>query len=268
MKKPAVKDDPQLKLAAEEMRRLSADFERRYAQRTAELHEVQREMDTFAYCVSHDLRAPLVHIGGFVDLLHDHSGAKLDEKGQHYLQTIATSTYRLGRMIDDLLALTRLSGAEIHKVTVDLEALAREVFEELKPTTEGRRVVWSVGSMPPVEADATLLRDVFVQLLSNAVKFSATRPEAQITITARRGEGETIVSVSDNGVGFDMKHADKLFGVFQRLHASSDFEGSGVGLVRVRRIIQRHGGRTWGEGVPGAGATFHFSLPDNGGAPP
>jgi light-regulated signal transduction histidine kinase (bacteriophytochrome) len=261
MKKAQKKDGLVQKWVDDEARRLTADYETLYEERTRELAEVRAEMETFAYCISHDLRAPLVHVGGFVDLLLNHPGSKLDPKGQHYLHMIASSTFRLGRMIDDLLALTRVSQAELHLVSLDLETVVREVVEELQPAVEGRQVAWSVGAMPVVEADPTLLRDVLAQLLSNAIKFTRPREEARIDLQARRADGEIIVSVRDNGVGFDMKHADKLFGVFQRLHSAADFEGGGVGLVRVRRIIQRHGGRTWAEGVPGAGATFHFSLP-------
>lgn len=262
MKKIAESEVALQKIAPDEGRLVAVDLERRYAERTREVEAVRAEMEAFAYSISHDLRAPLVHIGGFVDLLLNHAGPGLDDKSRHYLRTIAASTYRMGRMLDDLLALTRVNEAELHRVSLDLEALVRDVVEELQPLTEGRQIQWSIGPLPTVDADPTLLRDVLMQLGSNAVKFTQPTAEARIGITARRGDGETIVSIHDNGVGFDMKHQDKLFGVFQRLHAASEFEGSGVGLARVRRIVQRHGGRTWGEGVPGGGAAFHFSLPD------
>ncbi len=262
MKKTIEKEDLIQKLVTDEARRLNADLERRYEERLRESQEVQSEMEAFTYSISHALRAPLIHIGGFVDLMVEHSNGGLDDKSRHYLRTIAASTYRMGRMIDDLLLLTRVSRAEMHRVSLDLEAVVREVMDELRQMTAGHRVVWSIDALPTIEADPSLMREVMTQLMANAIKFSASRDESRITIAAQRGEGETIVSVADNGVGFDMKYQDQLFGVFQRLHASSEFDGSGVGLARVRRIIQRHGGRTWAEAAPGRGATFFFSLPD------
>lgn len=262
MKKAPDKDDSVQKLVSDEARRLTLELERRCEERTREAQAARAEMEAFVYSISHDLRAPLVHIGGFVDLLLNHAGDELDDKGRHYLRTIAASTYQMGRMLDDLLALTRVSEAEVHKVPLDLEAITREVIGDLKPLTENRRVHWTVEGLPTVEADPTLLRDVMGQLLSNALKFTRSASEAGIGIRGKRGDGETVVSVHDNGVGFDMKHHDKLFGVFRRLHAASEYEGSGVGLARVRRIVGRHGGRTWAEGLPGGGAAFYFSLPD------
>lgn len=262
MKKAPDKEDANQKLVSEEARRLTLELERRCEERTREAQAARAEMEAFVYSISHDLRAPLVHIGGFVDLLLNHAGDELDDKGRHYLRTIAASTYQMGRMLDDLLALTRVLEAELHKVPLDLETITREVIDDLKPLAENRRVQWEVGSLPTVDADPTLLRDVMGQLLSNALKFTRSVPTALIAITARHEGSETIVSVHDNGVGFDMKHQDKLFGVFRRLHATSEYEGSGVGLARSRRIIGRHGGRTWAEGTPGAGAVFHFTLPD------
>lgn len=266
MKKAAEKEDIVAKLVSDEARRLNSQLEQRCAESAAELKAVQADMEAFAYGISHDLRAPLIHIGGFVDLLLNHPGSQLDDKGRHYLKTIATSAYSMGRMIDDVLAWSRLGTAELHKVKIDLEPLVREVVDELRPIAEGRRVVWLIGPLPTVEADPTLIRDVIAQLAANALKFTRPREEARINFNARRGEMETIISVRDNGVGFDMKHREKLFGMFQRLHSAAEFEGGGVGLARVRRIIQRHGGRVWAEGVPAAGANFYFTLPDNDGS--
>lgn len=264
MKKTIEKEDLIQKLVTDEARRMNADLERRYEERVKESQEVQSEMEAFAYSISHALRAPLIHIGGFVDLMVEHNQDGLDEKSRHYLRTIAASTYRMGRMIDDLILLSRVSRAEMHRVALDLEALVREVIDELSQMAAGRKVTWDIGGLPTVDADPSLMREVFTQLISNALKFTSTRDHARITLSAR-GEGEeVIVEISDNGVGFDMKYQDQLFGVFQRLHASAEFDGSGVGLARVRRIIQRHGGRTWAEAVPGVGATFSFSLPEHG----
>jgi len=262
--KPAPPPDQILqKLINDEARRLNTGLEERAELQDAELRSVRAEMESFAYSISHDLRAPLVHIGGFVDLLFNHFGSKIDEKGRHYLRTIAESTYQMGRMIDDVLALSRVSRAELNRVRIDLHALAQGVVDELRPLAENRMISWLVGELPVVEADPTLMRQVFVQLASNAVKFTRPRDVARIQIGGFRGEHESILFVRDNGVGFSMKHRDKLFGVFQRLHAASEFEGTGVGLVYVRRIIQRHGGKTWAESAPGEGATFFFSLPDS-----
>lgn len=263
MKKTIEKEDLIQKLVSDEARRLNADLERRYEERVRESQEVHSEMETFTYNISHALRAPLIHIGGFVDLLIDHRNGELDEKSRHYLHTIAASTYRMGRMIDDLILLSRVSRAEMHKVPLELEVLVREVVDELRQATTDRKVSWSIEALPTVDADPSLMREVLTQLLSNSLKFSSPRGEVRIAVSARREGDETVVSIADNGVGFDMKYQDQLFGVFQRLHANSEFDGSGVGLARVRRIIQRHGGRTWAVGAPGEGATFYFSLPDH-----
>jgi light-regulated signal transduction histidine kinase (bacteriophytochrome) len=268
MKKTVEKEDLIQKLVSDEARRLNAELERRCEDRVRESQELQAEMESFTYSVSHAMRAPLIHIGGFVDLLIEHAGSNLDEKGRHYLRTIAASTYRMGRMIDDLLLLTRVSRAEIHRVPLDLEPLVREVIDDLGQMAAGRKIEWFIDSLPTVEADPTLLRDALTQLLANAIKFTSTREHARINVTARRTEGDIVVAIEDNGVGFDMKYQDQLFGVFQRLHTNAEFDGSGIGLVRVRRILQRHGGRTWAEGVAGRGATFYLSLPDHGSRSP
>ncbi len=264
MKKTVEREDLIQKLINDEARRLGAGLERKLEQRTAELEAVQSEMGAFAYCVSHDLRAPLIHIGGFVDLLLNHPGAQLDETGQRYLKTIAASATRMGEMIEDVHSLSRVSAAELQKVSIDLDILVRDVIEKLRPQTTGRGIQWTIGPLPTIEADPTLLRTALVELIGNALKFTRPREEARIQIGARRETNEVIVTVRDNGVGFDTKYREKLFGVFQRLHAMSEFEGSGVGLSRARRIIQRHGGRMWAESVPGAGAEFSFSLPEKG----
>lgn len=268
MKKTVEKEDLIQKLVSDEARRLNADLERRCEERVRESQDIQAEMEAFTYSISHAMRAPLIHIGGFVDLLIEHANSNLDEKSRHYLRTIAASTYRMGRMIDDLMLLTRVTRAELHRVSLDLEPLVREVIDDLGQMAEGRKIDWSIGSLPMVEADPTLLRDALTQLIANAIKFTSTRDHARIGISARRVDSEIIIAIEDNGVGFDMKYQDQLFGVFQRLHTHAEFDGSGVGLVRVRRIVQRHGGRTWAEGVAGSGATFYLSLPDHGSRSP
>jgi len=228
----------------------------------AELTGANQELEAFSYSVSHDLRAPLRHLIGFAKLLQDKEAAGLSARAQRYLDVISAEALRMGTLIDELLAFSRAGRTSLRPEPVDLEALAREAIEGLAPETRGRRIRWDLGPLPVVEADPTLLRGVLTNLLHNALKFTRGRPEAHIQAGCRPGKNETIVFIRDNGAGFDMQYADKLFGVFQRLHSSEDFEGSGVGLANVRRIIQRHGGRVWAEGVADAGATFYFSLPD------
>jgi light-regulated signal transduction histidine kinase (bacteriophytochrome) len=262
MKKTGVKSSRRRKMIHHEARHLDAALSQRIEERTNELRAAHVEMENFTNAVSHDLRAPLIHIGGFVDLLFEHLEQRLDERGRHYLDTITSSAYQMGRMIDEVLEYSRLNRVELLKVPLDLELMVKEVVDDLRQLTEKRRVIWMIGHLPTVEADPTLLRQVIVNLTINALKFTAPREEARIHVAARRGEGETIVSVRDNGVGFDMKYRKKLFGMFQRLHTAAEFDGNGVGLAHVARIIQRHGGRTWAEGVLGGGATVYFSLPD------
>jgi len=230
-------------------------------QRTAQLEVANRELEAFSYSVSHDLRAPLRHIDGFTDLLIRHAGPTLDEKGRRQLDTISQSAKSMGRLIDDLLAFSRMSRTEMKRGPVELDALVTDTRRALEGDAAGRTVRWSVAPLPTVEADRGMLRLVFDNLLSNALKYSRPRPEAVIEVGSQETADEVIVFVRDNGVGFDMKYAHKLFGVFQRLHSDDEFEGTGIGLANVRRIIQRHGGRAWAEGEVGAGATFYVALP-------
>ena len=244
-----------------EVRRLNRELE----QHTAELTAANRELEAFAYSVSHDLRAPVRHVNAFADSLRKRLYEKLDERERHYLDTIATSSRQMGALIDDLLNFSRLGRAGMSKSQIALQPLVHEVRKELESETAGRTVAWQVASLPQVYADPALLRQVLVNLLSNAVKYTRGRSEARIEVGSRNGTpGERVVFVRDNGVGFEMEYVHKLFKVFQRLH-TEHFEGTGIGLANVRRIIERHGGRVWAEGVPGKGATFYFSIPAQGG---
>jgi PAS domain S-box-containing protein len=230
-------------------------------EKSMSLEYANKELEAFSYSVSHDLRAPLRHINGFVELLEQRAGDTLDEGSRRYLTIIADSARDMGRLIDDLLVFSRMGRSELSRSAVDIGRMVADVIASMQSETDGRSIRWSIDTLPVVEADPNMLRLVIVNLLSNAVKYTRGRDEARIQI-ACRGEGaDWVFHVHDNGVGFDMKYADKLFGVFQRLHSPQDFEGTGIGLANVRRIIGRHGGRTWAEAAVDEGATFHFTLP-------
>jgi PAS domain S-box-containing protein len=226
------------------------------------LHEANKELEAFSYSVSHDLRAPLRHIAGFVDLLQKNSGQNLGERDRRYLKIINDSAGQMGTLIDDLLVFSRMSRTELRRVKVATMALVDEARNTFQNDLSGRQVNWKIGALPEVEADASMLRQVWMNLIGNAIKYSRTRNPAEIEVGCKDDQGgEHVFYVRDNGVGFDMQYVDKLFGVFQRLHRSDEFEGTGIGLANVRRIIVRHGGRTWAEAKLDEGATFYFSLP-------
>ena len=249
-------------------RRMAAEIRRRRAveaslrKSEAALVAANQELEAFSYSVSHDLRAPLRHVAGFVQLLQTNAQGRLDETGNRYLDVIAGAARKMGELIDDLLSFSRTGRAQMHIEPVPLAELVDECRRELEPETRGRTIDWRIGELPVVAGDHALLRQVLANLLGNAVKYSRKQAAARIEVTAWREAGEVLVCVRDNGAGFDMKYADKLFGVFQRLHGESEFEGTGIGLANVRRIVVRHGGRTWAEGEVDKGAAFYFSLPD------
>jgi PAS domain S-box-containing protein len=229
--------------------------------RTTELESINKELEAFAYSISHDLRAPLRHMVGFTELLQKSTASLLNEKSQRYVTMILESAKRMGNLIDDLLSFSRIGRAETHKTMVSLEHLVQEALSEVRQETGGRNVVWRVGPLPACYGDRSMLRLALVNLISNAAKFTRTRPQAEIEIGCKDQKNDHVVLfVRDNGVGFDMKYVNKLFGVFQRLHPPETFEGTGIGLATVQRIVHRHGGNVWAEGLVDQGATFYFSL--------
>jgi light-regulated signal transduction histidine kinase (bacteriophytochrome) len=242
-------------------RTLYAQLEQCVIERTAQLQADNEELEAFSYSVSHDLRAPLHHIRGCLEQLQKDVGPLLSEKNLDFLAKIYISTKRMGALIDDLLAFSHLERSGLQKTDVDLDELVQDTLGDFQAETEKRNIVWAVCPLQTLRVDRALLRMVLVNLISNAVKFTSTRAEAKIEIGSTSSDGETVISIRDNGAGFDPKYAGKLFGVFQRLHTQDEFEGTGIGLANVQRIIHRHGGRVWAEGVVNDGATFYFSIP-------
>jgi PAS domain S-box-containing protein len=245
----------------EEIRKLNQEL----GKRSGELEASNKELEAFAYSVSHDLRAPLRHMVGFTELLQKHASSALDDKSRRYMTTILDSANRMGNLIDDLLSFSRIARTERRETTVSLEQLVKEVRAEMLPETGGRNIAWRIGELPDLYGDRSMLRLALVNLISNAVKFTRKRPHAEIEIGCleKKSDGVTMF-IRDNGVGFDMKYVNKLFGVFQRLHRPEAFEGTGIGLATVQRIIHRHGGRVWAEALVDRGATFFVSIPNRG----
>ena len=230
-------------------------------ERNQELMAANAELEAFSYTVSHDLRAPLRHVSGYIEFLREHAGERLDQKARRYLDLIEGAAGKLGNLIDQFLAFARMGRAHLNVSSVDMNELVRQAVDGLRPETEGRRIEWRIGSLSRVRADADMMRQVWTNLLSNAVKYTRPRDPACIEVGCDASQPkEVLFFVRDNGVGFNMDYADKLFGVFQRLHQESEFEGTGIGLANVRRIVNRHGGRTLAEGTLNAGATISFTL--------
>lgn len=246
-----------------ELMNLNEELDRRVKERTAQLDAANKELEAFSYSVAHDLRGPLQQLSGFVELLQKREAEFLHEEGVRYLEHINQSVWGMSRLIDDLLDFSRAERVDLQKSMVNLEALVAEVRHDLRHMTDGREISWKLGLLPPVYADRAILRVAVVNLLSNAIKFSRGRRPPEIEVGAEVQNKSVVVFVRDNGVGFDMQKADKLFEVFQRLHSKYEFEGHGIGLANVQRIVHRHGGRTWAESSVGKGATFWFSLPRN-----
>ena len=251
-----MRDVTEQKAAQEKIEKLNQDLE----QRASDLEAANKELEAFTYSVSHDLRAPLRHIDGFSQLLVDEHGPQLPAEVRRYLDRIQNGARQMGQLVDELLNLSRIGRREIGLQVTGLDSVVGQVVSELKMEIDGRKVDWKIASLPYVECDPTLMRQVFANLLSNAVKYTRPRDPAIIEVGTVQENGAPAIFVRDNGVGFSMKYADKLFGVFQRLHRAEDFEGTGIGLATVQRIIHKHGGRIWAEGELDKGATFYFTL--------
>lgn len=243
------------------LQQLNSELEQKVIERTSQLEATVHDLEAFSYSVSHDLRAPLRHINGFVKLLTDKFSANLPEKAVHYLETITNAATQMGALIDDLLQFSRTGRQEIQFQEVDMNEMVASVVTSLKHVTELRKLEWKIQELPCLQGDKAMLRQAFYNLLDNAVKYTRKTPQAIIEVNCRRVEGAFEFEVRDNGIGFDMKYSQKLFGVFQRMHSSADFEGTGIGLANVKQIVQKHGGTVRAEAEPGSGAIFYIQIP-------
>lgn len=251
----------ELRRANEELRRLGGNLERLVEQRTAELRSANQELEAFTYSASHDLRAPLRAINGYAQILLQDHGQALDEEGKRKLANIIEVARKMGDLIDDLLEFSRVGHAAVRRSAFDMAGLVQDVVAEALASCPERRIEVSMGELPAASGDRAMLRQLWVNLIGNAIKFTRPRAQPKIEIGGSSRAGEDAYWIKDNGVGFQMEYAHKIFGVFQRLHSAKEFEGTGVGLALVQRIVSRHGGRVWAQGEPGKGATFSFTLP-------
>jgi PAS domain S-box-containing protein len=257
-----LRDVTQHRLAEDQVRRLNETLEQRVAARTCELEGANRELEAFTYSVSHDLRAPLRHIMGFVEILEKEAADKLTDTQRRHLFTISGAARRMAELIDDLLAFSRIGRSEVQKVGVDMLTLVMEALDDLRHETKDRIISWKIQDLPMVTVDRSLMRQALVNLLSNAIKFTSKHSRAVIEIGTEPGRpDEDTIYIRDNGVGFNPRYSQKIFGVFERLNNADEFEGTGIGLANVQRIIRRHGGRVWALGKVDSGATFYFTLP-------
>jgi signal transduction histidine kinase len=247
--------------AERQIREARDNLEDRVTERTAELQSAYKELETFAYSVSHDLRTPMRHIDGYASMIREKFEGELNDEIRRYLSKITAASQHMGQLVDGLLVFSRLGRAGLYRSHIDLNQVIHEVRQSLEPEIAGRNVVWKIADLPEIYADRTMIGQVFLNLLSNALKYTRNCTEAVIEVgCSAKTSADAVIQVRDNGVGFDMKYAQNLFKVFSRLHGS-EFEGTGVGLASARRIVERHGGKIWAEASPGAGATFYVSLP-------